>query len=353
MVTYNSTQGHFTIIIQGDAKNSSTVYLYTLSRSMLTIQRDVAKMAVVNLYMNGGGITVAHAYYTDPQGRLEIPLKNFVNKYFEAGVTSVTVMFFFNELDGSAVDSTSAYYVEPRLGISYQDALAPKNKDVDGFSSYVHRQDLILPPNVIVRPDTAGFLINQQPVVIETNYHAIDGNAVWAQTDGGTDYTITPTGNAIAVNMFADSLKLTSGADEKVWPFEKPDDCANLVVIQWTSLTGVKRQHFFPVVSLINGNDNEVSIVEAGNGYDIRKNAYKGVKCRLCGLTAYGCWYYQDLLQASDAHAIVKQTWSTFTDEMASMETACLVEGGMDATPEGNGFFNFEFTVKLRHYDTF
>lgn len=352
MITYNSSGGYFRITVQGDAKNASTVYLYTLSRSMLSIQRSVAKMAVVTLYLQGGGISFFKMYYTDPNGKLEIPLKNYVNKFYDAGVTSVTMIYYFNELDGSAIDTAPTYYIEPRLGISYQDMLAPKNKDVDGFS-YAKRQDVILPPNVIIRPDTVGFLINQAPVVIETNYHDHDVNAAWAQTDGGTDYTITPTGDFVTVNMFADSLKLTSGASEKVWTFEKPDDCTNLVVIQWTSLTGVKRQHFFPVVSLINANDNEISIVEAGNGYDIRKNAYKGAKCRLCGLTPYGCWYYQDLLQASDAHAIIKQTWATFADEMASMETACLVEGGMEATPEGNGFFNFEFTLKLRHYDTF
>jgi hypothetical protein len=103
------------------------------------------------------------------------------------------------------------------------------------------------------------------------------------------------------------------------------------------------RQNYFPIVGYINEADEEISIIEAGNGYDIRKNVVKGVVCRLEGLTPYSCWYYQDLIMASDAHAVIKQTEVVFSDEMESMETACHVSGGMGTSPGGTGFFDFEF----------
>ena len=112
------------------------------------------------------------------------------------------------------------------------------------------------------------------------------------------------------------------------------------------------RQHYFPIVSYIKGTDKAVSIVSDGDGYLVDKNQYNAVRCRLAGLTNYGYWYYMDLLQATDAHAVIQPTFLSFDDEMASEQTAVFIEADEMETPEGVGFFDFEFTIKLRHYGT-
>ena len=355
MFRINST--HHEIIVQGDLKNLTTAYLYTLSRSMLTIQRDSATMEIISLYASGGGIEVRNQYYTDPQGRLEIPLRNIVNKYKAGSVSLFAITLNFNELDGTLADGSVIIIAEPIKGISYNDLLAPRKKD-SAVLNHEYRHDLILPPNIIVCPNVVGQML--AGVLIESNYQDFEASAEWAEMSNGLQTAISPSGerrNQLVVHAYADELVLNVGKPNpiiaKKWRIERTDVCTDLVAIKWTSLTGCVRQNFFPIVGYINEAGEEISIIEAGNGYDIRKNVVKGVVCRLEGLTPYSCWYYQDLLMASDAHAVVKQTEVYFSDEIESMETACHVSGGMGTSPRGVGFFDFEFTVKLRHYDTF
>ena len=59
-----------------------------------------------------------------------------------------------------------------------------------------------------------------------------------------------------------------------------------------------------------------------------------------------------DLLQANDVHALIAPQAGLWNTIMSSEETRAFVEGSELATPEGNGFFNFEFTLKMKHYDT-
>ena len=340
------------MVFQGDPGTGTNWNAFTLSRSMLRIERlDNYVMSVVSiLYMPYPGKTIN--YYTDPYGVLELPLKNFVNLNADSGALSLAIYVY--ETDGTLVDSYSPY-VNIFQGISYGEMLAPRKKDTP-LLSYEYRHDLILPPNVMIFPNVYGQMY--APLFIESNAHIIDGDAIWEELSSGSWIAITPSGdrsNTIASHAYADALRLTTGKDHhvvRIWNYDKPDVCTDLVCIRWTSLTGCVRQHYFHIVGFINSTDKEVSIVEAGNGYDVRKNAYKGIHCRLTGLTAYSCWYYQDLLQALDAHAIVNQTYATFATEMESMETACHVTGGMEESPNGNGFYNFDFIVKLRHYDT-
>lgn len=347
---------HHDVVVQGDTKNLTTAYLYTLSRSMLSVQRDTETMEIVTVIANGSGTEFRNRYYTDPKGRLEIPLRNIVNSFYDIG-TSFAITINFNELDGTLADNSVVILAETLKGISYNDMLAPRQKDSPSVVDE-YRHDLILPPNVIINPNVAGQTM--AGVVVESNYHTIDDSASWELVSNGTGTPVSPLGerNAqIYCPAFTDELSLIAGRDNpvtvKTWKMEKPDVCTDLVVIQWTSLTGCLRRHYFPIVGYLNEAGEELSVIEAGNGYDIRKNAVKGLRCRLTGLTSYGCWYYQDLLQASDAHAVVKQTEVNIATELESMETACHVSGGMDTTPQGVGFFNFEFVVKLRRYDTF
>ena len=340
------------MVFQGDPSTGTNWAAYTLSRSMLRIERlDQQKVSVVIIrYAPLPSVNVS--YYTDPNGVLELPLKNFVNQNSAGGTLDLDI--YLTELDGTLVDVYWAH-IDVFTGISYGEMLAPRKKDTPVLW-YEYRHDLILPPNVMILPNVSGQMM--APVLVESNAHIIDGDVLWSEIVSGIGSIITPAGvrsNRLYLTAAAQELQLATGKNHdiiKKWRIDKPDVCTDLVCIRWTSLTGCVREHYFPIIGYINSTDKEVSIIEAGNGYDVRKNAYKGIHCRLTGLTAYSCWYYQDLLQASDAHAIVNQTYATFATEIESMETACHVTGGMEETPQGNGFFNFDFIVKLRHYDT-
>lgn len=353
MVTYYGIQNDFQVDLQADSVSSLECAVFSLSRTMAKITRtDDQKLTIVNIQatMTNETKTLGN-FYTDPEGVLELPLRNLVNYAIDQGETQITVNFSLRETNSLSYFDYIAVAFDLYNGISYGQMLAPKKKEADAFTLAMYH-NAILPPNIMFNP-----YINNvgQGVWAESNYHSIDKNSIWSEYTNGIGTTITPSGarsNQLQISAYAETLNLTDGVNSKTWELTNVDSCTNFAAVRWTSLTGCARQHYFPIVSFINGNDKEVSIVSAGNGYDVRKNPVKGVRCRICGLTAYGCWYYQDLLQASDAHAIIQQTWIGFNNEMASSETAVFVEGGMESTPEGNGFYNFEFTLKLRHYDT-
>lgn len=346
MISKPSANSKFTATFQGDAGTGGNWNAYTLSRSMLRIKReDVQQMSIVNInYTPEPNVTIA--YYTDPSGVLEIPLQDFVNA--NTGGTLI-LNVAMTEMNGTSVD-TLTVKVDIFEGISYYNVFAPRNKDAERFfAAYGH--NVVMPPNVIINPTNA----NNIGIKVESNLHVINNAVTWAQRAGGVSSTITPAGarnNRIDVDDDADTLLCTDGVDTKDWPLMKPDYCTNLVVCRWTSRTGCVRQHWFPIAAFINGVDQSTSVVEAGNGYDIRKDTFDAVRCRLTGLTAYGYWYYMDIIRASDLHAIVMPTIALFETEISSMETAAYCEAQEMETPQGNGFYNFEFTLKLRHYDT-
>lgn len=353
MITFSSTNNKFTATIQGDASTlgPTIVNVYSLSKTMLRIRRyDLTKVSVFAIAFSGlwGSIPVTN-YYSGPDGVVEIPLRNIVNQHIDNEFLVTVTMY---EVGGNTAVDGLSFTMDSFHGISYFDMIPPRVKDSDVFSAS-HGLRYILPPNVIINP--SAFLGQTPGVIVESNFHASDVNLVWSQIASGISSTITPTGyrdNQIEVDASADTLQLTDGSKTKAWKLEKPSTCADLIAIRWTSLTGAVRQHFFPVTAFIDGNDKTVSLVSSGDGYEITRNAYKGVRCKIDGLTTYGYWYYMDLIQASDAHAIMMPSGSLWSTEMANAQTACYIEGNDMETPQGVGFYSFEFTVKLRHYDT-
>lgn len=356
MITIHSTSLKFDAVFQGDDNGSGGVLGYTRSKSMLRLVRlDAQKLSVFGMHFRWtDGYTSYVYYYTDTQGVLQLPLRNFLNELKDKANLAVTIGL--REVGGSSEVDLMTFSIDILEGVSYMDAFAPVNKDAPTL--YWEREHyVVLPPNVIINPDhfsgSAGF-----GVIVESNYHGIDNNAVWSAGTGGVFATITPSGNRgneIVVSYAANTLMIAAGKDNneiKRWHLDKPSECADLVCVRWTSQTGAVRQHYFPIVSYIKGTDKAVSIVSAGDGYLVDKNQYNAVRCRLAGLTNYGYWYYMDLLQATDAHAIIQPTFLSFDDEMASEQTAVFIEADEMATPEGVGFFDFEFTIKLRHYGT-
>lgn len=344
MITYTSTNSKFTATLQGDPVTGyvNVANVYSASRTMLRIKReDTQQVSVVNMSYSGAwGSELPVNYYTDPDGVLEIPLRNIINAHPTEILAAITML----EVDGTTVDALTVT-LDVLQGLSYYDINAPRSKDADQFLAAFG--SVVMPPNVIINPDLLSGL-TAPGIIVESNlaYN-------WTQYASGVGTAVTPSGqrsNQLVVAAGTDTLQVSHDGKIKAYKLEKTDYCADLVCIRWTSQTGATRQHFFPIVAFIKGSDKQVSLLTSGDGYKVDKNTFEGVRCRLTGLTAYGYWYYMDLLQASDVHAIVKQTFSLWSTEIASEQTAAFVEANEMETPQGNGFFNFEFTLKLRHY---
>ena len=124
-------------------------------------------------------------------------------------------------------------------------------------------------------------------------------------------------------------------------------ECVDYAVLRWTSLTGATRQHAFPIFAIENSVDDAVTLASLGDGFAVTKNVSNGFVIRLTGLTAYGVWYYNDMLNANDLHATVDGSGIT------TEQTLAMVEGNTMVMPQGGGFFTFEAKIKYRHYDTF
>lgn len=356
MISHNSFYDKFKATFQADSAGASSIDMYARSKSMLTVERlDQQIMTMFGIYYGTHeGNTPTVWYYSDPLGRLQLPLQNGVNFLLKHTVCQINILM--REVGSNTTDDHLNISVTPFHGISYKDMLAPRLKDAPQLY-WEHNHDIVLPPNVILNPlrfsGAAG-----QGVIVESNYANIDTDSLWQTLMNGVP-TIAAIGgerNAeIAVIATADTLKLTAGKDGeqvKEWKMERADDCTNLVCVQWTSQTGALRRHYFPVVGFIKGSDKQVSLLSDGDGYLVGKNSYDGVRCRLDGLTRYGYWYYMDLLQASDVHAVVQLSFVSLVDQLASEQSAAFVEDVEAETPQANGFHSFEFTLRLQHHGT-
>lgn len=350
--------------LQADYKAAGECYVYTMSKDMLRVKREnTPQLSVVHIEFSSVSLGIeTKDYYTDANGALEIPLRNLLNKCYDNGDASVTMDIKLYNLDGTDVDGwiSIACYIMP--GVSRYDRRVPQSPYPQDKMYYTEPFFEILPPTVMCIQTYGGVNAADQllsGIVVESTL-AGDHSGAFSCGYNGTYTPITPTGTrqtTVVVNNRAQSLRFASIDANWEWQLKRLSywNCQDAVVVRWTSLTGSVRQHWFPVVAYINDTDKEVSMLSAGDGYKVRKNAMLGLKCRLTGLTAYDCWYYQDMIQASDAHAICLTRWRDlppFLTAIRSTLTACHVEGGMPQTPEGNGFFTFEFTIKMKHYDT-
>ena len=368
MIIKSSTNGYFSVTLQADFKAANECYIYTMSRDMLRVKRETnPQLSLVEIWMlkdgGGSGDMIIKSYYTDANGALEIPLRNQINTYYDAGVTKYSLDVIVKDLDGTTIDGQISIdcYIMP--GVSRYDRRVPLSPYPQNKIYPIEPFFEILPPTVIYMQGFGGINPTDQLYIgtaIESTL-AKDHNGTFSWSSNGVSFTpITITGvrqTTVLVNNAAKYLKLTSIDANYEWEIKRlsPFTCNDAVVVRWTSLTGSVRQHWFPVVGYVNDTDKEVSMLSAGDGYKVRKNATLGLRCRLTGLTAYDCWYYQDMMQSSDVHAICRSRWQNlppFLTAIQSTLTACKVEGGMPQTPDGNGFFTFEFTIKMKHYDT-
>lgn len=318
-------------------------------------------MAIAHVVLENGVVVKSIDYYTDPSGAVEFPLKNYVNQVHEDGIFAFDMTISMRDLDGNDVDGQIAVKCKTLAGVSFYDLRVPQSPYPQDKVYIIEPNMEILPPTVMCMQGYGGVDAADQllsGVVVESTL-AGDHNGTWAWGVNGAYTPINVTGergSQVTVNNRANSLRFTSGDANYEWKFQRLSyfNCQDAVVIRWRSLTGATRQHWFPVVGYVKDTNKELSLLSAGDGYNVRKNPYLALKCRLTGLTAYDVWYYQDLLQASEVHAICRTRWQQmppFLTAINSTLTYCQIEGGTPQTPQGNGLFSFEFTVKTKHYD--
>ena len=350
MITINSNSFKFRGYLSGYPTTDPTYHgnVYAASKTMLRLERqDTQAMTAyaVRVTPNGSGYVT---YYSDPDGVLEIPLKNLVAANVAGGTMTLDVtMYDFGDYDTPVDTSSNDFAVFE--GIDEREANIPvKEFDIAWASVPV-----VMPPNVILNP--VMLRGSSAPgIIVESGIQNTGIGYVWSEYVSGVASTITPTGgrgNELTIRNTSDILELENGPKKKTWQLDKADSCTDILCVRWRSLTGATRQHCFPVVAYNIGTDKSVSLVSPGDGYEVLKNSFNGVTCRLDGLTAYGYWYYADLLRASDVRASLAP--ATLPWVPTAQDAAFVEAQEAKVTPYGVGFFSFEFTVKLKHYDTF
>lgn len=340
MITINSSNLTFAVQLDGDQIHGGVEILqYLKSRCTMRFFPNRMNFQKVAVTMNGtdtGGTLHTQGplyYYTDTKGDLAIPLRDMLLWFKKQGVDAVNfeVDSFADILDTQVADIATAVLgiVE---GISYNAVGAPKGKDVEDATA--QRPDVIMPPNVIINPSWS------YGSTIEGNYTLIDPMASWSYNPTNMLHS------EINVKGNVRTLTLSVGGNViKTYTLADTPTCADLLMVQWTSLTGAVRIHYFPIVSFIRGNGDKIEVESLGDGYEVQKANYTAVRCRITGLTHWGYYYYMDLLQASDPLACVIA--NGIVEDMQPV----FIDGESAETPEGTGFFNFEFVANLKQYE--
>ena len=355
VVTFTSNNGKMTGQVNGIDRAGSPAVYYSFDKgnTFLHLTPTVAAVTtyrVLGLYAD----STSHEcqYISDNVGELSIPLQ----KWMKIAMTKpllqrYVILRIYATIDG--VDDRMDMYLNVLPGISYNDLLAPRQKEInDMYQGLMHRT--VVPPNVMIFPSLG---LGSLELIFESSYGDISlygSNPIgtWtANNYGGTTTALTPSGtrnNEIHVGSKAESVTFDDGDDvTRTWPIDRVDDCTDLVVLRWTSLTGATRQHAFPFFAIENNVEERVGLVTVGDGFKVAKNVSNGFVIRLTGLTAYSVWYYNDMMNANDLHATIDGTGIT------TEQTLAMVDGSTAVMPQGNGFFTFEAKIKYRHYDTF
>lgn len=75
--------------------------------------------------------------------------------------------------------------------------------------------------------------------------------------------------------------------------------CIDVALVEWVSLTGIVRRHYFEVVKQTVEATDIVGLQTIDNQYDERKGRRDGFTLRIGNLSRYDFWYYADILTSS------------------------------------------------------
>lgn len=337
-----STNQTFNIALDGDT-NGVQCDEHLRQRCVLQFHNVTAAMVTFGVHFEGNIVTNEVRYYTDPNGDAEIAIRDILTDLLRKGETS-TMMYVYSYTNYDDVNVADGTVVTLNLydGISYANLNAPRAKDV--ADATLQAPSLILPPNVMINPNSY-FAGGGPGILVESNLGTFDVRYSWngAQVVSGAQLSVTAGTRTFYIEQNKTPVKQYDLLDYPA--------CADLACIQWISLTGVKRRHFFPIVSFIRGNGDEVAVEVVSDGYKVLKENYTGFRCRLTGLTAWGYYYYMDLIQSSEVHAqVCKTAIDTEFLEIDEDITLAYVKADSMETPVGPGFFNFEFVVNHKQY---
>lgn len=366
MAVFISNNQTFTVNLQGDliSQAGRRAYVYGGLKTHVLVKFPVTTdMRVVKVEFGEPSIRGFEVYtYPVMQGvavrsqAVEFSIGNAIRQLINIGIDITHIMFTSRTMGGTTNDTLSIQ-IDIKRGIPYSDVLAPCKQEIATvLPNYAYSRECITPPNVMYMP-TVG-LAYQLPVDMqfESNIAHMNSYFSWFEEVNGRESPIVSFGrddSTLRVSQGATAVLLYN--DEtfiRRWDITSIETCHEWVIVRWTSQTGAQRQHYFPIVSFGNEGTDAVELLTVANGRRVIKNSEKSVTCRVVGLTPYGCWYYQDLLMASDVHAIIVKRDNVFDFEMENENTAAEVVGGMTDTPDGNGVYNFEFKLKLARYDT-
>lgn len=351
VVTFTSNNGKMTGQVNGiDRAGSPTVY-YSFDKGNTFLHLTPTVAAVTTYKVTGLFSDLSYHicdYISDNVGELSLPLQKWMkiamtksNQYLTLRVQAT--------VDG--VDDRLDMYLNVLPGISYNDLLAPRQKEInDMYQGLMHRT--VVPPNVMIYPSLGVLELIFESSYGDISLHGSTPIGTWtANNYGGGTTALSPAGtrsNEIHVGFKTESVTFDDGnGAARTWPIDRVDDCTDIVVLRWTSITGATRQHAFPFFSIENNVEERVGLVTVGDGFKVAKNVSNGFVIRLTGLTAYSVWYYNDMMNANDLHATIDGTGIT------TEQTLAMVDGSTAVMPQGNGFFTFEAKIKYRHYDTF
>lgn len=356
MITKNSSNSKFKVELLADVDPTDPTlsWIYGGSSSdMRLVRLDHERLTSYYVFFScessGGNVEVLFniIYTSDTKGVAVIPLRNWINTWLNTTNGWIRISVYMLDYGGTDTEDSITFDNQLYPGVSYRDLQIPIQKNEVGFP--VTRGAYIMPPNVIYAPPVSG-----SSIAIESNI-TYDGDAAWKVM--GTSTTVTPTGPRSNVLQMAynagDGVTLHYNTKTNDYPFTALPACSDKVVVRWTSLTGAVRQHVFPVVAMGYEADR-VMLESPGDGVRSVRNTVEALRCRICGLTSYSYWYYLSLLTASDVHAVsVIAGVNDIDDVLSSPFSHATVEGLSGETPEGTGFYNFEFVLKMRHYDQY
>lgn len=344
MKTLTSTHSKFTASLKVD-DNSLALFGYLGSNTGMVIQTAVSGSFLFTFHCVAYGVGTHDAsYYTDPSGRLELPLRKFLQFTGAGHYCTFTVTA---TVDG--VEDYVVFIVNVRNGISYCDILAPVSKEMDAFTGG-KSPHAVTPPNVILMSEQFGdtclaecSLSNEALATLPT--------ATWSgyQSEWDTLTLLGDRSNEVPISPKFTRIRYQEGGAQRIWDLQFTGDCDDVCIIQWTSRTGALRRHVFYVADIEDDVDETATLSTIGDGYRAVKNTSQAFKVRVPGLTAYSWWYYADMIAASDLQCVTPGDGHWLGDGFC--DAWCL--DTQKVMPSGNGFVTFEATIRWRAYDRY
>lgn len=331
---------------------SPAYYGYMRSRSEVIIRLGTGVAAGIYLYtfsVTIGGTTKQITYTSNPDGSLVVSLQKFM---VMCGNGYSFGLFIDADITGTA--EHVGVTVNVLDGVSYGDIIAPMTNGLQGFTMVGTARHNVVPPNVMMVQQLGPVVMAETSLANVLLTSETRPDAAWYGVSGGIEVEIRPVGirsNQLEIyGNYTDLIYREQRNGETIeqhWALEQPDTCDDIVMLEWTSLTGALRRHLFRIAELDCSVDETARLLSLHDGFKVAKNVSNGFKVRLEGLTAYSHWYYSDILMANDLKAGVPLGWINDFQEVECVET------NSSTVINAQGFVDFEAVIRYKHYDTY